>query len=414
MCRRTHLIEDPEALAAVDEDLAERVRRWGALTVTKTEQAIDAIVLDHDAGALRRSTAAGHTRDVQFGSPTDEAGFTSMWARLYAHDGAVLQQRLDEMAHSVCADDPRTMAERRNDALAVLGTGKKLACGCGDAACPAGEPGDATSNIVVNVVVNDSTVAAASAAETRKCTPSTAFVMGGGIMPAALLAATLDRSTVREIRHPGDTPPEPRYVPSPTLANFVRCRDLTCRFPGCDKPAQYCDLDHTVAYPVGPTHPSNLKCLCRFHHLLKTFYNGVRGWRDRQLPDGTIIWTSPTGHTYTTHPGSLQLFPTLCEPTATLWTGEPPTPDTSTDRGVMMPKRRHSRAQDKPPKHEPQNADSTTPSSPNAIGHHPSEGCDRLHRNASGAQAITACGIRFAAAATETRRRTGAIRRVRP
>jgi hypothetical protein len=79
---------------------------------------------------------------------------------------------------------------------------------------------------------------------------------------------------------------------------------------------------------------------------LKTLWNGVRGWRDRQLPDGTVVWTSPTGHTYATHPGSKQLFPTLCEPTATLWTGEPPTPDTSTDRAVMMPKRRRSRAQD--------------------------------------------------------------------
>ena len=26
------------------------------------------------------------------------------------------------------------------------------------------------------------------------------------------------------------------------------------------------------------------------------------GWRDRQLPDGTVIWTSPTGHPYTTRP----------------------------------------------------------------------------------------------------------------
>ena len=42
----------------------------------------------------------------------------------------------------------------------------------------------------------------------------------------------------------------------------------------------------------------------RYHHLLKTFWNGANGWRDRQLPDGTVVWTSPTGHTYTTHPGS--------------------------------------------------------------------------------------------------------------
>ena len=37
-----------------------------------------------------------------------------------------------------------------------------------------------------------------------------------------------------------------------------------------------------------------------------------------KLPDGTVIWTSPTGHTYTTKPGSAVLFPTLCLPTGTL------------------------------------------------------------------------------------------------
>jgi hypothetical protein len=34
----------------------------------------------------------------------------------------------------------------------------------------------------------------------------------------------------------------------------------------------------------------------------------------------------------------------MCEPTATLWTGEPPVVDTRGDRGVMMPKRRNTRA----------------------------------------------------------------------
>src|SRR5215218_3777411 len=64
--------------------------------------------------------------------------------------------------------------------------------------------------------------------------------------------------------------------------------------------------------------------LCRFHHLLKTFWNDVEGWRDRQVANGTIIWNSPTGHTYITYPARLHLFPTLCQPTATLWTGETP------------------------------------------------------------------------------------------
>lgn len=43
-----------------------------------------------------------------------------------------------------------------------------------------------------------------------------------------------------------------------------------------------------------------MKCslASRCHHLLKTFYAGVEGWLDLQLPDGTVVWTSPTGHIY--------------------------------------------------------------------------------------------------------------------
>jgi hypothetical protein len=54
--------------------------------------------------------------------------------------------------------------------------------------------------------------------------------------------------------------------------------------------------------------------------------------------------TLPTGHNYTTYPGSKHLFPTLCEPTATLWTGDPPDVETRGDHSVMMPKRRNTRA----------------------------------------------------------------------
>ena len=56
---RTYLIDDAEAMAAVDAALAERVVRWGALSVKKTEDAIDALVDEHDPGALRRATGVG-------------------------------------------------------------------------------------------------------------------------------------------------------------------------------------------------------------------------------------------------------------------------------------------------------------------------------------------------------------------
>ena len=146
--------------------------------------------------------------------------------------------------------------------------------------------------------------------------------------------------------NPGDKPPEPHYRPSQALADFIRCRDLTCRFPGCDQPADLSDIDHTIPYGRGgPTHASNLKCLCRKHHLLKTFWCGRDGWRDRQDPDGTITWTSPSGHTYRTAPGSKLLFPTLCLPTGTLDIERHE--DVSPWRGVMMPTRDRTRANDR-------------------------------------------------------------------
>jgi len=368
---RTYLIDDETAMAAVDADLASRVTRWGALSVAKTEAAIDALVDEHDPGALRRSQTAACGETVQFGSRSDVAGTTSIYLRLNSPDAALMEHNVDEVARSACGADPRSTDVRRAHAIAAKVNGTAFECACADPDCTGGTAGDAPAkNTVVYIVANEESVDAATTppaageaapvegepdkpettdpepapVEPASCRVPPAFVFGAGILPTALLGGILERAQVREVRHPGDGSAAPRYVPPPAMADFVRCRDLTCRFPGCDKPAQVCDLDHTVAYPLGPTHPSNLKCLCRFHHLLKTFWNGATGWRDRQLPDGTVVWTAPTGHTYVTHPGSKHLFPRLCQPTATLWTGEPPVIESAAERGAMMPKRRHSRA----------------------------------------------------------------------
>jgi hypothetical protein len=50
-------------------------------------------------------------------------------------------------------------------------------------------------------------------------------------------------------------------TPSQALIDFVRARDLTCRAPGCDRPATHCDIDHTIPFvDGGATHPSKLRC----------------------------------------------------------------------------------------------------------------------------------------------------------
>ena len=149
-------------------------------------------------------------------------------------------------------------------------------------------------------------------------------MIGGPVLAGPIIRRLALAARIKQVLHPGAAPPEPRYTPSAALANFVRCRDLTCRFPGCDEPATGCDLDHTIAYPLGPTCASNLKCLCRKHHLLKTFYSGDGGWRDRQLPDGTVMWTAPGGQGYRTRPGSQLLFPSLCDTHRTRRHAPPP------------------------------------------------------------------------------------------
>jgi hypothetical protein len=88
------------------------------------------------------------------------------------------------------------------------------------------------------------------------------------------------------------------HDPPAALAAYVRARDGTCRFPGCRAPAWKCDLDHTVAYPNGPTCAANLTDTCRRHHLLRH----ASKWTYTLDPDGKTHWRSPTGRTYETEP----------------------------------------------------------------------------------------------------------------
>ncbi|MGH3675017.1 MAG: DUF222 domain-containing protein [Mycobacterium sp.] len=368
---RTALIADPEAHAKVDIELSAAVTGWGRLSEVKIERAIDYWVDRYDPYALRRMETRARGRHVDVTRP-DGGGASTIEAVLFDHDAATLDKRLDVMARAVCDADPRTLDQRRADALGALAAGAdRLGCGCGATDCAAAEK--QPNAVVVYVIaeqdsLSDDTVVAMDGvdpdrptkplremtlAEALACPPPTgpahtnpAVMMGGGILPAPLLAAKVAAgATIRRLIHPGNAPPEPRYVPSRALAAFVRCRDLTCRFPGCNQPAEVCDLDHTIAYPVGPTCASNLKCLCRKHHLLKTFWGGPHGWRDQQLPDGTVIWTAPGGQTHTTRPGSLALLPTLCRPTAPVTVQA--TTTTQPASGLTMPKRRRTRAQDR-------------------------------------------------------------------
>ena len=354
--QRIRLVTDPEALTELDDTIAERITAWGPLSEYKLIDAIDVWVDKIDPGALRRVRNGARTRDVTV-TDADSTGTAAVYGRLLATDAALVKQRLDAMARSVCEDDPRTLAQRRSDSLGALGAGAQyLSCMCEDPECPAKLDDGRASSVVVHVVAEQVSTQAQldpqlngdglapeevpQQPQESQPTPrkKAALIVDGGIVPAPLLAELITRGAkVRPVAAPKPEP-EARYRPNTALDEFVRTRDLTCRFPGCDRPATKADIDHTVPYPAGATHPGNLKCYCRTHHLIKTFWPG---WSDQQLADGTVVITTPTGHTYTTKPGITLYFPTGTVPTP----APPSTPvEPAENRGLMMPTRKRTRA----------------------------------------------------------------------
>ena len=331
---RTDLIEDPALMARVDAELAANVTRWPSMSRGRLAGAVDKIVVKADRDAVRQRIKSQSDREVYIGERTD--GLCELSGTVLQPDGMALDERLNALAATVCPHDPRTRDQRRADALGALAAGAdRLGCRCARSDCAAGARPPA-GPVVIHVIAEQASLNGSG--------PGSEMAADGLITPE-LIAELAGTAKLVPLVHPGDAAPEPRYTPSKALADFVRCRDLTCRWPGCDRPAHDCDLDHTVPYSEGgPTHAGNLKCYCRTHHLVKTFYD----WRERQLADGTLILTSPTKHTYVTTPGSALMFPTLCAPAAGM-----PAVHThhriaySPDRAAMMPKRRRTRAQDR-------------------------------------------------------------------
>ena len=105
------------------------------------------------------------------------------------------------------------------------------------------------------------------------------------------------------------------YAPTEGMKHYAHARDGNCIFPGCDRPATACQLDHRIPFDRGgETTPHNLFCLCPHHHNMKTdkriFY----------VPDpvtGDIVWLCEDGtYLLSRHEGPLFDETT---PTTTRW-----------------------------------------------------------------------------------------------
>jgi hypothetical protein len=215
---RTDLIVDAEALAAADAQLAIKAPRWPSMTSWKLATEIDRIVTRIDRDAVRRSRE--YAADRYFQVTEMDPGMSLINGTVFATTGQALDRRLDELANTVCDDDPRTIGQLRADALGALAAGgERLTCGCERADCPVGSAPRQPNSVVIHMVADSATVDGSGAAP--------GFLYGDGIIPAEIVRELTKSAKLQPITTP--TTPESGYLPSRALTDFVRARDLTCR-----------------------------------------------------------------------------------------------------------------------------------------------------------------------------------------
>ena len=225
----------------------------------------------HQLGPPRPNGSPKTMRDDRYVDIRPDAhGMATISGSLPAADGAVVDARVEAIASTVCAKDPRTKRARRVDAMVAMSEGATtLTCNCNTSDCTAKGSRDATpSQVVIYVIAEEATVSGSGT------TPG--YLPGFGAVPAETVRNLATRAKIRPLARPQDLSAETSYRPSRKLAEFVDYRDLTCRFPGCTTVAQRCDTDHTVPYPLGPTHPSDLKLYCPSPPAAEDLLHGAR------------------------------------------------------------------------------------------------------------------------------------------
>ncbi len=92
-----------------------------------------------------------------------------------------------------------------------------------------------------------------------------------------------------------------RYAVPKDLRTWLRVRDETCRFPGCNRNAGRADVDHVTDWQYGGgTDYGNLVHLCRSHHRVKHH----TAWSSTSAGGGRVRWLAPSGHEYETQPAT--------------------------------------------------------------------------------------------------------------
>lgn len=186
---------------------------------------------------------------------------------------------LDAEAHARGADDHRSPAQRRADALGEI---CRQWLDSSDRPQVGGERPHVTVTVGVEAL--------------RDLRTGTSELDHTGPAPAEAARRIACDASVRRVVLSG--PSEPldvgRKTPviPPAMRRAVITRDRHCRFPGCDRPQTWCDAHHVVHWAEGgPTALPNLLLLCRRHHRMVHDRGGFR----LGLQDGRPVFRRPDG-----------------------------------------------------------------------------------------------------------------------
>jgi hypothetical protein len=337
-------VTEPSTLAALDEQAvdAAQTRSPKQLAVWLLRLVVQLEPLAFEQ-RHRRALAERRVTVIQ---GVDGLGYVT--GEVSAADAAAIDGMLAAAARSLGAADPRTEQQRRSDLFAdlllgrlslaepeedeeqsdeadwlevediepetgeLLGTHVQRLDGDGE---PMGEPVDAATTrsgavqtfrrpkrprqLRIGVVVPLASLLGASDAPAELADRS-------GLIPGEMLreqiAEAIDSDSQDELLFTRlltddggrllDTTELGRY-PSARLAQAIKIRAGTCRFPTCTVPADRCDLDHHEPIPGGVTSATNMDPFCRRHHRGKTF-----AWLACVRDDYGVDWTMPDAEHY--------------------------------------------------------------------------------------------------------------------
>ncbi|MBB3052743.1 hypothetical protein FHS23_003784 [Prauserella isguenensis] len=314
----TRLPHTLDALARGEIDLVKASKVAGPTTALADEPAkhVDRLVADRldgaTAGSVQRlvkktvididpegqTERARHERAQRhLRLSHGDGSMATLAAELPAEQAQAAYARIDTAARTLRRNgDRRTLDQLRADVYGDLLLGHTVSAADVPTAPVPATPSATRADVFVHIDLATLTGLADNPAE----------LAGHGPLPASVARAIAHNPTStwrRIVTDPHTGVPldvgRTRYRPPRALADYVKVRDRTCRFPGCHRPADNVDLDHVIPHRCdGPTCAANLIGLCRHHHRVKH----TPGWTFRLEHDGTLHIATPTGRHITAPP----------------------------------------------------------------------------------------------------------------